>query len=311
MEQGAESRAIRSGRRGPRVCATFGRHARHRTPPRGQGLLVRAPDGEPIGIAPNAPGSGGSRSRRRGPTSGSARPPTATSRRPGATPAGASSTATTREWREMRDDAKFAACSRSARSCREIARRGRARPACRGLPPRQVLATVVRLLDTTLIRVGNDEYAARQPHLRPDHAARPARRGRRARDCASASAARAARSTASRITDRRLARIVRAVPGPAGPGAVPVRRRGRQAADGLLRRRQRLPARDRRRASSRPRTSAPGPATVLAAQGAAAVRARVDSQARPSATSSGRSSGGGASSATPRRSAASTTSTPR
>jgi DNA topoisomerase-1 len=29
----------------------------------------------------------------------------------------------------------------------------------RGLPPEKVLATVVRLLDTTLIRIGNDEYA--------------------------------------------------------------------------------------------------------------------------------------------------------
>ena len=33
--------------------------------------------------------------------------------------------------------------------------------ALRGLPREKVLATVVHLLETTLIRVGNDDYAAR------------------------------------------------------------------------------------------------------------------------------------------------------
>ena len=44
-----------------------------------------------------------------------------------------------------------------------------------------MLAAVVRLLETTLIRVGNEEYARDQQLLRPDDPARPARRIVRAR----------------------------------------------------------------------------------------------------------------------------------
>ena len=62
-------------------------------------------------------------------------------------------------WREVRDETKYA----------RMAAFGRALPALRarvdkelkrhGLPREKVIATVIRLLETTLIRVGNDQYA--------------------------------------------------------------------------------------------------------------------------------------------------------
>jgi DNA topoisomerase-1 len=62
-------------------------------------------------------------------------------------------------WREIRDETKYARLLAFARALPRIRRRvGRdlARP---GLVREKVLATVVRLLETTLIRVGNEEYA--------------------------------------------------------------------------------------------------------------------------------------------------------
>ncbi len=62
-------------------------------------------------------------------------------------------------WREVRDETKFErmlAFGRALPRIRERVDRDLARP---GLPREKVLATVVRLLETTLIRVGNEEYA--------------------------------------------------------------------------------------------------------------------------------------------------------
>jgi len=62
-------------------------------------------------------------------------------------------------WREVRDDTKYArtiAFAEALPSIRERSRRDLGRP---GLPREKVIATVVRLLEKTLIRVGNDEYA--------------------------------------------------------------------------------------------------------------------------------------------------------
>ena len=72
----------------------------------------------------------------------------------------------------------------------------RRRPQARRLPKQKVLAPVVQLLEKTLIRVGNDEYARTEPLLRPDHDERRPRgvNGGRVR---SRSAARAASSTKS------------------------------------------------------------------------------------------------------------------
>ena len=48
----------------------------------------------------------------------------------------------------------------------------RRRPRRAGLPREKVLAAVVQLLEKTLIRVGNDEYARHEPLVRADHPAR-------------------------------------------------------------------------------------------------------------------------------------------
>jgi DNA topoisomerase-1 len=63
------------------------------------------------------------------------------------------------EWRSVRDETKFGrmlAFSECLPAIRQRVARDMARP---GLPREKVLATVVRLLECTRIRVGNDEYA--------------------------------------------------------------------------------------------------------------------------------------------------------
>lgn len=62
-------------------------------------------------------------------------------------------------WRAIRDVAKFAHMARFGAALPKIRRRVRRDLALPGVPREKVLATLVRLLETTLIRVGNDEYA--------------------------------------------------------------------------------------------------------------------------------------------------------
>ena len=62
-------------------------------------------------------------------------------------------------WREIRDETKYARMLAFARALPKIRRRVRKNLALPGLPANKVLATVVRLLEVSLIRVGNDEYA--------------------------------------------------------------------------------------------------------------------------------------------------------
>jgi DNA topoisomerase-1 len=62
-------------------------------------------------------------------------------------------------WRAVRDEAKFERVTTFAEKLPEIRARVAADLAKPGMPREKVLATVVRLLETTLIRVGNDEYA--------------------------------------------------------------------------------------------------------------------------------------------------------
>jgi DNA topoisomerase-1 len=62
-------------------------------------------------------------------------------------------------WRTGRDDAKFERLIDFARVLPRIRERCDADLATPGLSREKVLAAVVRLLETTLIRVGNDEYA--------------------------------------------------------------------------------------------------------------------------------------------------------
>jgi DNA topoisomerase-1 len=62
-------------------------------------------------------------------------------------------------WREARDETKYGRVTAFARALPRIRRRTRQDLARPGLPREKVLATVVRLLETTFIRVGNEEYA--------------------------------------------------------------------------------------------------------------------------------------------------------
>lgn len=63
------------------------------------------------------------------------------------------------DWRAIRDEAKYARLVPFARALPRIRERVDADLARKGLPREKVLATVVRLLELSLIRVGNDEYA--------------------------------------------------------------------------------------------------------------------------------------------------------
>ena len=62
-------------------------------------------------------------------------------------------------WREVRDEAKYERMIAFGEALPRIRRRVADDLALAGLPREKVLATVVRLLEMTLIRVGNDEYA--------------------------------------------------------------------------------------------------------------------------------------------------------
>jgi DNA topoisomerase-1 len=62
-------------------------------------------------------------------------------------------------WRAMRDESKYTRMLAFARALPRIRERVKADLRRRGLPREKVLATIVRLLETTLVRVGNEEYA--------------------------------------------------------------------------------------------------------------------------------------------------------
>jgi DNA topoisomerase-1 len=62
-------------------------------------------------------------------------------------------------WREIRDDTKYHRMIAFGQALPRIRERINHDLALRGLPREKVLATVVRLLEGTLIRVGNEEYA--------------------------------------------------------------------------------------------------------------------------------------------------------
>jgi DNA topoisomerase-1 len=62
-------------------------------------------------------------------------------------------------WREVRDETKYARMVAFGRVLPKLRRRVVADLRLEGLPRQKVLATVVRLLELSLIRVGNAEYA--------------------------------------------------------------------------------------------------------------------------------------------------------
>ena len=180
--------------------------------------------------------------------------------------AGASNTATTREWRAARDADKFERMLEFGAALPRIRRKVAAdlrRPVAAQPGREAVLATLVRLLDTTLVRVGNDEYARTNGSfglttLRRRHAAVAARALKLRFRGKSGVVHEVARRGPARRPDRA------ALPVDARTGTVSLRGRGRRASHGRLRRRQRLPAGGSRSVISPPRTSAPGTARVNA-----------------------------------------------
>ena len=64
-----------------------------------------------------------------------------------------------KRWREVRDETKYGRMIAFAQALPAIRKRIKADLALGGMPREKVLATVVQLLETTAIRVGNDEYA--------------------------------------------------------------------------------------------------------------------------------------------------------
>jgi len=62
-------------------------------------------------------------------------------------------------WRQQRDETKFQHMLKFAKALPKIRRRVQRDLRLPGSPRDKILATVVRLLETTVIRVGNDEYA--------------------------------------------------------------------------------------------------------------------------------------------------------
>lgn len=112
-------------------------------------------------------------------------------------------------WREVRDAAKYEHMVEFAKALPAIRARVDADMRLPGLPREKVLATVVHLLETTLIRVGNDDYAKQNRSyglttLRSRHVAVDGAELR------FTFKGKSGRSWNLRITDRRVARIVRA-----------------------------------------------------------------------------------------------------
>jgi DNA topoisomerase-1 len=64
-----------------------------------------------------------------------------------------------KKWRKIRDESKFGRVLEFAKVLPELRERVERDLSLPGLPRDKVLATVVRLLELTLVRVGNDEYA--------------------------------------------------------------------------------------------------------------------------------------------------------
>ncbi|HWV35694.1 MAG TPA: hypothetical protein VNZ55_08675 [Thermomicrobiales bacterium] len=63
------------------------------------------------------------------------------------------------KWREVRDESKYERVLSFGRALPAIRERVDQDMRLRGLPREKVLATIVRLLETTLIRIGNEQYA--------------------------------------------------------------------------------------------------------------------------------------------------------
>ena len=235
--------------------------ARH--PPQARRARGSATSTRTASASPTRAGSPGSRaspSRRRGPTSGSARSSAATSRPPAATRGAASSTATTHAGARC-------ATRRSTGRLIEFARALPAHP-----PPGRSRPPAPRAATREGARAGRPPargdahprrqrgVRAREPQLRPLHAARPPCEGQRHRDLRFSFKGKAGKEHDVPIADRRLARLVRQcqeLPGQELFQFVDEDGRRQSIDSGDVNDYLRA---DQRRRTSRPRTSAPGPA---------------------------------------------------
>jgi DNA topoisomerase-1 len=113
------------------------------------------------------------------------------------------------QFREVRDSTKYEHMLEFAQALPALRARVAEHMALRGLPREKVLATVVHLLETTLIRVGNDDYARdnksyglttlRNPHVKVDGA-----------ELRFQFKGKSGKTWRLQVKDRRIARIVRA-----------------------------------------------------------------------------------------------------
>jgi DNA topoisomerase-1 len=112
-------------------------------------------------------------------------------------------------WREQRDATKYARMAAFGRALPRLRKQVERDLGRRGLPREKVLAAVVRLLELTLIRVGNDEYARKNKSfglttLRKRHV------GVQGAAVAFEFRGKSGKDHKTGIHDRRLARVVRA-----------------------------------------------------------------------------------------------------
>jgi DNA topoisomerase I len=111
-------------------------------------------------------------------------------------------------WREVRDETKYNRLIAFGRALPKIRARAERDLARAGLPREKILATVIRLLESTLIRVGNEAYAREN-----DSFGLTTMRDRHAEVCGAtitfAFRGKSGVKHAVGLTDRRLARIVK------------------------------------------------------------------------------------------------------
>ena len=113
------------------------------------------------------------------------------------------------QFREVRESTKYEHMMEFARALPAIRAKLKEHMALRGLPREKVLATVVNLLETTLIRVGNDDYARenksyglttlRNPHVRVEGS-----------ELRFQFKGKSGKQWRLQVKDRRIARIIRA-----------------------------------------------------------------------------------------------------
>src|SRR4051812_7440207 len=118
-------------------------------------------------------------------------------------------------FREVRESTKYEHVVEFAEALPAIRAKVREHMALRGLPREKVLATVVHLLETTLIRVGNDDYAKQNNSyglttLKTRHASVDGNEGR------FRFTGKSGKQWLLRVKDRRIAKIIRACQEPPG-----------------------------------------------------------------------------------------------